>query len=91
MGINAFRATIGAAALFVAWRTGLLQAVLLLPLTIVRGVLSPLVSRPEPRDADSIAGAVLNVTTDHKQVFSRQSLQTDAFRLLLSAAGSYVR
>mmetsp|Transcript_13811 Transcript_13811/g.41737 ORF Transcript_13811/g.41737 Transcript_13811/m.41737 type:complete len:226 (+) Transcript_13811:230-907(+) len=67
-GVTAFRAIASTAALLVMWRTGLLQTLLLLPFTIIRGILSPYWSRAELQDTSSVAGAVLNVTTDHKQM-----------------------
>ncbi len=66
---TALRAIAGTAALLVLWRTGLLQLILLRPFMIVRRVLS----RPEAQDTRSIAGAVLNVTTDHKQAGPSQA------------------
>lgn len=49
-----------------AWRTGLLQAVLLSPVTLLRSAWGLLFNQT-PEDADSIKAAILNVTTDYKK------------------------
>lgn len=52
-----------------AWRAGLLQAVLLSPVTLLRGAWGLLFSQA-PEDADSVKAAILNVTTDYKKIAS---------------------
>lgn len=51
----------------VLWRTGWLQALLLSPLTVLRGAWG-LVFAARPEDSDSITAAIVNVTTDYKKV-----------------------
>lgn len=67
-GMTAARAIAAIAACLVLWRTGLLQATVMLPVTVVRGVLSPLKPAQDGVEPFSIAGGVLNVTKDHMQV-----------------------
>lgn len=54
------------AAVFV-WRTGWLQALLLSPVTLLRGAWGLLFSQA-PDDSDSIRAAMCNITTDYKKV-----------------------
>lgn len=54
-------------AAFFIWRTGWLQAVLLSPVTVLRGAWGLLFSQA-PDETGSIKAAILNITTDYKKV-----------------------
>ena len=72
------QASAGLAAVIVLWRTGLLQGILMMPFSVIRGILSPLVTSPDRAESESIAGAVLNITTDHNQVTIEQVMSYGA-------------
>lgn len=67
-GVSTARIIAGIVACLVVWRTGLLQTTVMLPVTVVRGVLSPLTAAQDGVEPFSIAGGVLNVTKDHMQM-----------------------
>lgn len=67
-GVTAVCSIVSIAVCLVVWRAGMLQATVMLPLLVVRGVLSLLKPAEDGVDPFSIAGGVLNVTKDHTQV-----------------------
>ena len=64
------RAVLVLVAALLVWRTGRLQALLLLPVTLLRSAWAIMFSQA-PEDGGSIRAALFNITTDSKKA-SRQ-------------------
>ena len=77
------RAVLLLVAALLVWRTGWLQALLLLPVTLLRSVWAILFNQA-PEDAGSIRAALFNITTDSKKVRQR-------FQIHLCPAGWAMR